>query len=507
MWTDKGNGKHSNNAVASDSSAIHRGGALYTNPLTGELSLKPWEDDDQDNFSLNFVIPGAIENVVETPFGWEGEVAGSNWQVGVADLDGVKLSGKLLGLDDFTAPGAQSYVRVPIAEIPATGEYRDIKKQLGGNWQDFGFYLQPALTAQEILDGSSQPDWAKYSLAIYHLEKRNDITGFANYMTGKAGHIPAPIAVGFRSNGTTVTGWTYGAWEIDQVTGILTKVFDAAVISSWNNTATVVVDATLGVTAVGAGFYSNQLTIAPCFINTVGAGTVVDFNLHVISLPEQDLSTALYVGVGGIPTDAIADSIVTLTKSSAVPIWLTHTYSPQPIITSADLCVANGKETNTGGRSYDSTTGGDYLLNYADAGSYVDPLPDPWIVDATIAWTFSTYVTVEAGGPDAPTNPNAAGGDEEVTVSWTDSPTADSHNLYWSLSSPVTIGDNKITAATTPYVHTGRTNGVEVFYAIEAENAGGVSPLSSEVSATPEVPAAGGGPGNGLAIAIGVMIR
>ena len=87
----------------------------------------------------------------------------------------------------------------------------------------------------------------------------------------------------------------------------------------------------------------------------------------------------------------------------------------------------------------------------------------PW---ANYEYLRHASLAITPSVPDAPTNPAAVAGDEQNTITWTDAPTATSHNLYWSLSSPVTTGDNKIASVTTPYIHTGRTNGVEVFYAV-----------------------------------------
>lgn len=90
-------------------------------------------------------------------------------------------------------------------------------------------------------------------------------------------------------------------------------------------------------------------------------------------------------------------------------------------------------------------------------------------------------------GPDAPANPAATPGIEKNTVTWDNVVGATSFNLYWLETSPVTQGTgNQITGVTSPFEHTGRTPGAEVFYVVTAVDAGAnESADSAEVSATP----------------------
>jgi surface protein len=88
--------------------------------------------------------------------------------------------------------------------------------------------------------------------------------------------------------------------------------------------------------------------------------------------------------------------------------------------------------------------------------------------------------------PDAPTLDSVTPGDTTNTVAWTPpAGSPDSYNLYWSLTSPVSKASNKIAGATSPYVHTGRTNGTPYYYAVTAVKGGLESALSNELSGTP----------------------
>lgn len=65
-----------------------------------------------------------------------------------------------------------------------------------------------------------------------------------------------------------------------------------------------------------------------------------------------------------------------------------------------------------------------------------------------------------------------------------------SHNIYWSLTPGVTKASTRISGVDRTYLHTGRTVGQRVYYAVSTVSAGGEGALSSEVSAVAAIPAA-----------------
>lgn len=87
----------------------------------------------------------------------------------------------------------------------------------------------------------------------------------------------------------------------------------------------------------------------------------------------------------------------------------------------------------------------------------------------------------------APANPVATAGTEQNTISWDAEAGATSYNIYWAESSPITKSSNKITGATSPYVHSSLTGGTTYYYAVTAVNANGESELSSEVNGMPTI--------------------
>lgn len=113
-------------------------------------------------------------------------------------------------------------------------------------------------------------------------------------------------------------------------------------------------------------------------------------------------------------------------------------------------------------------------IKFADAnGLESAPVSDSIIIDTT--------------PPAAPTGVTATVGDTQVTISWTAVTGATSYNLYWMPTSPVTKTTGfKITGVTSPYAHTGLTNGTTYYYVITAVDIGGESVESAQVSATPQ---------------------
>lgn len=102
------------------------------------------------------------------------------------------------------------------------------------------------------------------------------------------------------------------------------------------------------------------------------------------------------------------------------------------------------------------------------------------------AWSFTTEAPA-GSAPAAPTGVAASPRDRQNTITWTASTGATSYNIYWSLTAGVTIASGtKITGATSPYPHTGLTNGTAYYYIVTAQNSFGESPASAPiVTATP----------------------
>jgi len=99
-----------------------------------------------------------------------------------------------------------------------------------------------------------------------------------------------------------------------------------------------------------------------------------------------------------------------------------------------------------------------------------------------------TSATPAIPAPDAPSIQSADPDDQQVLLSWNTVSGATSYNLYWSTSSGDAASGTQITDVTSPFPHTGLTNGVTYYYVLTAVSAAGESESSAEVSATPFMP-------------------
>ncbi|RYZ93504.1 MAG: hypothetical protein EOP06_00600 [Proteobacteria bacterium] len=99
---------------------------------------------------------------------------------------------------------------------------------------------------------------------------------------------------------------------------------------------------------------------------------------------------------------------------------------------------------------------------------------------ATPSASGSTGVTISA-----PLSVSATAENARNRIQWATSVGADSYNLYWSTTSPVTKSSTKISGASSAYLHQGLSNATTYYYAITAVSGSKESALSEEKSATP----------------------
>ena len=94
--------------------------------------------------------------------------------------------------------------------------------------------------------------------------------------------------------------------------------------------------------------------------------------------------------------------------------------------------------------------------------------------------------------PDAPVVAAPVGGTNQVTLKWERVAGATAYNIYWNTSGDVISKDQKISSATSPYVHQNLANGLTYHYQITALNAGGETAAAPiRVTLIPDAPPVG----------------
>ncbi|MDD2541636.1 MAG: fibronectin type III domain-containing protein, partial [Desulfuromonadaceae bacterium] len=87
--------------------------------------------------------------------------------------------------------------------------------------------------------------------------------------------------------------------------------------------------------------------------------------------------------------------------------------------------------------------------------------------------------------PAVPSGVSAAGGSNQVTLSWAAVAGASSYNVYWSATPGVTITNgSKISGITSPFVKTGLSAGTAYYFIVTSANSVGESAASPQVKAT-----------------------
>lgn len=112
--------------------------------------------------------------------------------------------------------------------------------------ENYDFFYQPPLTAEEIAEGASRPEEIVGSYAVYHKTLANHRIGGENYATGKVMHIPFPYVWEVNASSTTRQRAENMTYEDGQLCITVQQDFLD------NATYPVRVDPTFGYTTAGA---------------------------------------------------------------------------------------------------------------------------------------------------------------------------------------------------------------------------------------------------------------
>lgn len=172
--------------------------------------------------------------------------------------------------------------------------------------EDFDWFYQGELTAEEIAEGASRPENVVGSYAVYHKTKANHRVGSTNYATGKAFHIYRPKAID--ANGAEV--WA----QLSYSEGVLS----VAVPDKWLQNAAypVRVDPTIGNTTIGgtSGLFGGDSIRIDASYTASENGTLSSISWH-----DSSASTNFAKGVV-YSTDSLVDYTNATTSVSG---WMT----------------------------------------------------------------------------------------------------------------------------------------------------------------------------------------
>lgn len=259
-------------------------------------------------------------------------------------------------------------IEIELPRRPSTNVFEFTLQTKGLN-----FYYQPALTAEEIEQGASQPENVIGSYAVYHATKRDNRVGGKHYKTGKAFHIYRPKAID--ANGAEV--WC--ELNIDEQTGVLT----VTVPQQWLNRASypVRIDPTFGYTSIGAtqALQGAQAIYANMYQDPGEAGSISSFSVYTRKeTANREFRAGIYV-----QNSTRANSALVSPQSDAVTVtstsfsWLTSSVTGDLSIISQDyimaMLVSGAASPNRIGYVYD--TGGTATI--VTSGYTYPSFPDP----------------------------------------------------------------------------------------------------------------------------------
>ncbi len=233
--------------------------------------------------------------------------------------------------------------------------------------------------------------------------------------------------------------------------------------------------------------------------------------LQVISIgnyypiPANSLTSGSRLVIVGIATDvpisdAASGSSFIIAGFNYVPITVTTTGTPTNVTASPGEGQATISWTAvTGAISYNiywSTTAANATKL---SGTKIAGVTSPYVHYTGLAGGATYYYVVTAVGTDGESRESAVAsatpgspitatpGNGQVTISWTAVTGATSYNIYWSTTAAnaTKLSGTKIAGVTSPYIHTGLTNGTPYYYVVTAVTAGGESAESTSVTAIP----------------------
>lgn len=311
------------------------------------------------------------------------------------------------------------------------------------------------------------------------------VNGDIDSVTGTAqtGTWPGDVAVNEKTNTVYAVNNFYGSASLSVINGVDNSTITSLSLSS--PTAVAVNDVTNKVYVTTA---ANAIKVIDGITNTIT--TTINLSQNGWDIAVNTVTNKIYVS-------NIFSGTLTVVDGASNVETATVNVGTEPL----GIAVNESSNTIYVSNSGDSTVSiVDGATNTVTATVSVGKVPIAVAVNKAsgkvyVANYVSGTVSVIGGttGPSVPTNLTAtATGDGNVMLSWSASSGATSYNLYMASQSGVTKTNyNTLTegmqhvGVTSPYTHTGLTNGKTYYFAVTAVNSGGESSESTEASAKP----------------------
>jgi fibronectin type 3 domain-containing protein len=260
-----------------------------------------------------------------------------------------------------------------------------------------------------------------------------------------------------------------------------------------------------GTAVLGSTFFGGSSSDAANAVVFAGSGAIcVAGQTQSLNLPLENATQSALAGaqnaflaVFGVPSQVSAPAAPAGLSATGGNALVALSWTAPSGASSYDVY----RGTLTGGESATAIATGIATTYYTDR-SLANGTTYYYRVDATNSGGISPLsgevsATPEPGPPAAPAGLTATAGNASVALAWTAPGGATSYNVYRGSASGgegATAISSGVTTAS--YADTGLTNNTTYYYKVSAVDAGGTSPQSGEVSATPEppVPAAPAGP-------------
>lgn len=274
-------------------------------------------------------------------------------------------------------------------------------------WEQYDFFYQPALTAEEIEQGAVRPEEIVGSYAVYHKTLKNHEEGKTNYETGKVAHIPYPYIWSVDATGTT----KHRAEAFDITDGRMCVTVAQSDLDTMEYP--IRVDPTFGYTSAGASNADRDLNAYGSLFTLTEGATVTKLTMYGESVHVAHTSQGnIYQSDNTQVTNG-----VTATRTGIISVgWIDYTYSTSPVLTSGDYYLANRATNNTGTSNiaYDASAG----TGFSDASCTVGGWDSPLAGETDNTNKYSIYATYTAAAEPAPTpQPMVQVGGAQVMVS------------------------------------------------------------------------------------------